>query len=157
MGKRSAEAEAMEIVSLPSPKMAAPKSLTPEQAQIWREMIARTAVFQVGPDNAPVMEELVRHISYSRQIARELDGLGTSSTLKSPKTRTLFIQLARAHAMQTKCIAELATKMRLTPQSINRDPVGVARKEAGASEIKPWDDWNWKSQAPKAPEPHQEN
>jgi hypothetical protein len=59
--------------------------------------------------------ELVRHLSYARQIAEALEAMRrrplTATTVKGAKWRQAFAQLTRA---QTKTIAMLSVKLRLS-------------------------------------------
>jgi hypothetical protein len=84
-----------------------------------------------------VLKELVRHICYSRQIASQLEEI---KDWKGAKNRALFLQLLRAHALESRAISGLSTTLRLTPQSTARDRSEVMRKRE-VEGPKPWDDW----------------
>ena len=90
-----------------------------------------------GGDNAPVLTELVRHISYSRKLGRELEAVQGKS---GPVNRKLMLQLMRAHALQSNRVADLSTRLRLTPQSVNRDKASTLRKNEPSGPL-PWNDY----------------
>jgi len=135
--RQSAESLAAEIVALPAAKLEPPDDITPEQAAIWRGITARLPAEWFSSDNTPVLRELCRHVSYARRIAEELDEVRDR---KGPADRKLFLQLARAHALQSNRIADLSTRLRLTNQSVSRDKTATLRKNEPSGAL-PWRDW----------------
>src|SRR6516164_725800 len=108
MPRQSAEAAALEMVALPAPKLPPPADITEEQATIWRAIVDRLPAAWFGSDNAPVLTELVRHISYARKVAQELEAVQGKS---GPANRKLMLSLLRAHALQSNRIADLSTRL----------------------------------------------
>jgi hypothetical protein len=137
MPRQSAEARSIEMVAMPAAKLAPPAELTEEQAAIWRSIVDRLPPAWFGSDNARVLVELVRHVSYSRKIAAEMDAVAGKL---GPSNRRLFLQLGRAHALQSNRIADLSTRLRLTNQSVNRDRAEVMRKREAEGPM-PWEDY----------------
>jgi hypothetical protein len=133
---RSTEAQPADVVTLPAPKLPPPEDITPEQAQVWRAIVDRLPSAWFA-DSTPLLRELVRHITYARKCAEELEAIRDK---KGPKNRQLFAQLLRAHALQSRAIGDLSTRLRLTVQSADRDKAATMRRRE-VEGPKPWEDW----------------
>src|SRR4029450_8255001 len=97
-----------------------PSDLSVEQSADFRKIVAKFAADYFGADNAPLLAELVKHMSYARQINDEMKTLRSiplSVPLKGEKRRPAFYQLLREAREESRVIGALATKLRLTPQS----------------------------------------
>ncbi len=111
-----------------------PSELTPEQAEEWREIVARMPATWFGRETWPRLCTYCRHVSNARHIARLIedargDDLGD---------RVALMRLNRLLAMQERqssILAGLATCMRLTNQS--RYTARSDASQAGRSVGKP--------------------
>jgi hypothetical protein len=85
-----------------------PADLTSEQRVVWESTVnALRGDWFWGSE--PILKAYCEHVSYSDQIARELNQRGTVDEH--------FADLAALHRAQSGLIVRLATALRLTPQS----------------------------------------
>jgi hypothetical protein len=141
-GRKSLEARAIENVvamscaSSPMKRPKAPKELSSDQKVEWNAIVDRMPEDWLTPETCPILTNLCRHIVYARDFAHELEDLNESfkkicfrlrqehSELEPKEVRALARmqldrrgELAKMHGEQTRMIATLSTKLRLTPQS----------------------------------------
>jgi hypothetical protein len=139
-----------------------PGELEPEQQLEWEAITARLPVDWFTGENIPMLRELCRHISYARELARQVaklraeiqavmegsagDTAGSVGVAESRKIqaglRDELCRLLRSHGYQTERIGNLSTKLRLTKQSrYDASSAYRAAKDAGSVVKKPWLDW----------------
>jgi hypothetical protein len=136
--KIALETQALALPAMRS-KPVAPADLTPEQATDWLKLAGRIPDDVPVEDIAPVLTELARHMSYSRQLAEELAKL-RSSSLRSERTRAQLADLLNLHQRQSMRVAVLSAKLRLTPQVREQSwEFDRRRLRAPAPEFKPWE------------------
>jgi hypothetical protein len=94
-----------------APALPPPPDLTAEQQADW---VRITGAFDPGwfdAGNAPLLVELVRHLSYSRQLGEQLAALRkralTSGSPASGKQLRIFNQLLRAQRAESQVISML--------------------------------------------------
>ena len=113
-------------------------------------------------ENIPMLKELCRHITYARELARQIvkvraeiqafmegsaaDTAGSMGIAERRKIqaglRDELCRLLRSHGYQTERIGNLSTKLRLTKQSrYDASSAYRAAKDAGSAMKKPWLDW----------------
>jgi hypothetical protein len=146
MPRTSAEAHAAIATAIPSERIDPPPGLTEEQAAEWRQIVSRFPPDHFGGENVPLLAELVRHTSFSRQLAEQLARMrNISLTLTTPrgaKQRSLFRQLLSMHVAESKAIMALSVKLRLANSSYRLDS---SRDERASRMVpngpRPWDDW----------------
>ena len=140
----SAEALSAKFYSIQRPKIPPPKQLTEEQAGYWRDILVDVAEGQVRSDSVPVLLDLVRLMSYSAQVAGQLDEMrkrvinGPSPV--SAKSRRIFDQLTKMHREEAHAIATLSTKLRFTVQSREDELVSEKRRQRAPAGPRPWED-----------------
>lgn len=141
----STAAQVAVATAIPSARLGPPSDLTEEQAADWRLIVAKFPPDQFGSDNAPILREFCRHLSYARQIAEALAGMRrrvlTTDTPKVAKQRAIFDQLLKMHAAQSACIVSLATKLRLTPQSYRNARFDERKARTMPDGPRPWEGW----------------
>lgn len=113
-----------------------PADLSTEQAEIWRAIVNAHEAAWFGPGSAPVLAALCRHVVAGRRVA------GWIATLEAAETgldeERWFKLLARQEA-ESKVVAALATRLRLTPQS-RYTPHGAAAAGRKAHDgPRPWE------------------
>jgi hypothetical protein len=146
MPRISGEASAAMMTAISSQPIKPPAGLTEEQAAEWRQIVSRFPPDHFGGENAPLLAELVRHTSISRQLAEQLATMrNISLTLTTPrgaKQRSMFSQLLRMHIAESKAIMSLSVKLRLANSSYRLDSF---RDERASRMVpngpRPWDDW----------------
>jgi len=131
---------------LPGERDPPPSDLTPKQQAIWRGIVADLDRDWFG-ETKPMLKELCAHISYAREIAgrieevrQRLDALPIGSKEEATMSRQLA-SLLRQHGKQSASIANLSTKLRLTPQS-RQSARGSdqKRRRTGWTGRRPWGD-----------------
>jgi hypothetical protein len=123
---------------IPGQKMPAPSGLSaPQQAQ-WEAIVARLPTGWITNENAPLLKELCRHVSFAEELAHDI-GAARAAGVASKELRALL----RAHGYQTTRVASLSGKLRLTQLSrYTRDAEGAAIAARSAPTArKPWTDW----------------
>ena len=128
---------AAQVVSLRplTPRPEPPDELNEEQAAIWRSLIASMPGDWFRPECESLVVALCRHISYSRAIGARLNGL----SLRTAEDMGEFAELARLHKNESQAIANLSTKLRLTPQSRYNSVAASTAVHNAAPSKKPWD------------------
>jgi hypothetical protein len=130
---------------IPSKREPPPKDLTPKQRAIWVE-ITNDLDRDWFSDTAHLLKELVCHIDYARMLAGGIEavrGQLVGLPLGSKEERAMSRQLAtllRSHGKQSAAIANLSTKLRLTPQS--RQSARRADQVRHRTGSRPWE---WQS------------
>jgi hypothetical protein len=122
--------------------MEPPADLNEQQAGIWREIVERMPQDWFSADNAPLLAELCRHVSYARRLAVQIAAVEPRMA-EDKVARLEFCDLLKAHGFQSRQIGNLATKLRLSNQS-RYDPTmaDIGRKGGRPTAVaKPWTDW----------------
>jgi hypothetical protein len=129
---------------IPSKREPAPKDLTSRQRNIWREIVASVDRDWFG-ETKPLLTELVCHIDFARELAAGIERVRARLVdlpLGSKEERAMSRQLAsllRLHGKQSSSIANLSTKLRLTPQS--RQSARRADQVRHRTGPRPWEGW----------------
>ena len=129
---------------IPSQRERPPKDLTPKQQAIWRELVASVDRDWFG-DTRPLLTELCAHIDYARMLAAGIEEVRARLVglpLGSKEERAMSRQLAsllRSHGKQSAAIANLSTKLRLTPQT--RQSARRADQVRNRTGPRPWEGW----------------
>lgn len=120
-----------DVVSIPRPKP--PAELTGEQQGIWWSIVNKLPADHFPPETHLVLVEYVRHAVTARRIAHLKNQIENAESLNLEEYH-LLCKMAEG---ESRCLASLATKMRMTQQSIYS-----ARKTRGPSSEspKPWED-----------------
>jgi len=123
--------------------MSPPENLTAVEASHWCKIVRELRGDWFQPENAALLVQLCRHLANADRLARELRGL-------SPKKEfTRYTKLAKTMQTETRLIAILMQKMRLTQQSRYnylsanqyRNPVTRAKVLTGADgKPRPWNE-----------------
>jgi hypothetical protein len=129
---------------IPSKRERPPKDLTSKQQAIWRELVADLDRDWFS-DTRHLLTELVAHIDYARMLAAAIEEVRARLVglpLGSKEERAMSRQLAgllRQHGKQSASIANLSTKLRLTPQA--RQSARRADQVRNRTGSRPWAGW----------------
>jgi hypothetical protein len=117
MPRPAAELETAPFV-IASPTLPPPADLTEEQAADWRAITSQFESDWFDAGNAPLLTELVRHLSYARQLSEALEAMRrrplTSTTAKGAKGRPTYRQLLAMQRAESQVISMLSVKLRLS-------------------------------------------
>jgi hypothetical protein len=95
-------------------RLDAPADLSTEQAKVWRGVVNSLPADWFSPGSAPVLAALCRHVVAGRRVAGWIARLEEAQD--GLDEERWFKLLARQEA-ESKMVAALATRLRLTPQS----------------------------------------
>jgi hypothetical protein len=144
MARHSAVQQAAASIAIAAPELPPPADLPPEEAVIWREIVGSMPASWFDSGNAPVLVELCRHIVLSRWLAEQLETMRcanlTAATKHGAKQRTIYRRLSQAAREESRLIAALSVKLRLTNSSHRRDErYDDRRRFALGQGPKPWE------------------
>jgi hypothetical protein len=125
---------------IPGQRMPAPSELTDPQRAQWEAVVARLPTGWITNENAPLLKELCRHISFADELARDIELARASD---KPADRKIVLRLMREHGYQTARVASLSTKLRLTHLSRftrSAESAAIASRNSPSARP-PWDDW----------------
>lgn len=108
----------------------APYDLTDEQVDEWRAVVARLPADWFTRETHALLAQYCRHVVRARRIAQLIDQAEKSDPFDVKEYRDLL----RSEEEQSRAIASLATRMRLTQQTTYDKS-----KKKPATGRKPWD------------------
>jgi len=113
----------------------APADLTKEQTEVWREIINEMPADWFGPETAPMLSQYCRHIDAARKVAL-LIGQAEKGEQFAVED---YARLLKMQETESRAIASLATKMRLSQQSkYGARGADTAHRNASVG-VKPWE------------------
>jgi|SRR5262249_15378187 len=110
--------------------LAAPAELTAEETEIWRGFVDRMPPNFFAPPVFPILVNLCRHVRNSRMFARQQRELEKLPHVLDEQHVKLLMALSRAQALESRIIALLSARLKLTPITPHR---------ARPTEQRPWD------------------
>ncbi len=129
------------VVQLRVPERPAPpKSLTREQAEVWREIVASVPADWFPRETHPLLEQLCRHTVEANRIAKLIDEATRQMGERRPGATETYLKLLQAQRRETASLKSLAVALRLSPSSRMRPEVaGRRRQEPAAGDRRPWE------------------
>ena len=113
-------------------RLAAPDDLTEEQSALWKSVVDSKPIDWFAEDSAPLLKEYVRAACMADWMEAQVQAAMTGDDAALLKS---FMQM---RDMESKRVASLATKLRLTQQSrYTPGAAATAEKKAGAAG-RPW-------------------
>lgn len=111
-----------------------PHTLSDRQRALWVQIVAAKPADWFPPETHPMLAALVAHIETFELLEREFRGLDRVDTLE----RVSWLdRLSRLRDRESRAIATLSTKLRLTNQArYTPKAAGTAAKRAGPA---PWE------------------
>ncbi|NIR49991.1 hypothetical protein GWO43_15950 [candidate division KSB1 bacterium] len=104
-----AKKDGVEVVERPAP----PSELTPEQSDIWQDVVESLAADYFTEETFPILTQYCRHVSRARHFSYLVNKMESQKKLDKDEIK-VYRDLCRSEEEQTRAIASLATKMRLT-------------------------------------------
>jgi hypothetical protein len=132
-----------------------PPELRPAERRIWLDVTARLPPEWFTADNSPLLKEMCRHVVFADELAVDAEmvreriaAVRAGSDHESEKmeaieklTKTLH-QMLRSHTSQSRAVANLATKLRLTNQSRWQPLTADNQTRRSVDGPKPWENWS---------------
>lgn len=107
-----------------------PSYMTAAEQEVWTTAVQGLPVEWFRPEQVPLLEQYCVHVCRARDVAAMIRAGG------SPKAGISMADLYRLEMAETKMVAFLATKMRITQQST----LQVRKSKHGGSTVrKPWE------------------
>lgn len=117
------------VVSIERP--VAPSELTDEQKFVWQAIVNSEPADWFTKATRPMLAQYCRHVIRARRLAQLIDRAEQAEEVDIKEYRDLL----RSEEEQSRAIASLATKMRLSQQSTYD-----RKKPKGKGGKKPWED-----------------
>lgn len=114
----------------------APAELTAPQAQVWCRVVATKPADWFQADSQPVLMEYCRAVVLADEIARQVNDFDRAKLVDYEGFR-LWKELTQMQREQSKLVAMLAVRMRLTQQS-KYEARGAATASKRAGLQRPW-------------------
>lgn len=111
--------------------------LTPDQRQVWLETVNARPATWFAAHHKPLLESYCRHVLNARLAAHELSKF-TPEDLADDAGVKRFKTLTQIHELESRAITSLATKMRLTQQSLDKTVAAVADRDFRPDVEDPW-------------------
>lgn len=137
-GRKSAASLAVvQLAGVGVPRVPPPSRLTAAQRSIWLETVNSKPAEWFGPEHAPLLEQYVRHVVSARVLAEQIAEFDPE-WLKDDEGLKRYERLLRMHELEGRAASSLATRMRITQQSVYRaDKAATLAGKVTAR--KPWE------------------
>lgn len=109
-----------------------PHHLTDEEVEVWHSVVNSEPADWFTPGNAPMLAQYCRHVIQAHRIADLIERATGDPKLKI----TAYDRLLKIQERESRCIASLATKMRISQQATTNHR---GNKKPSASS-KPWEE-----------------
>lgn len=151
-GRKSA-ARLATVTTLPGQRPAAPKSLTPGEAKVWKATVATKPANWFTADSHPLLIGYCRAVVMADQLSVELVTVAVMLTAAGASTEEGALkafaiafgmrkELLKQRNAEVDKITSLARSMRLTQQSrLKAETANTAHRDANGSNVtalKPW-------------------
>lgn len=131
----------VETIRRPEP----PQDLTDDEAKEWRAVVNRLPADWFPAETLPMLGQYCRHTVAARRVAsmiEQLDGLMAAEIKDGAKAAEVVLssaktldRLLKMQERESRCIASLATKMRISQQTT----YDKSRKKGAITPKKPWE------------------
>lgn len=118
---------ALEIV----PRQKPPPELIDEEVEVWAAIVGNEPADWFSPSTVPLLAQYCRHIVQAKRVAELIE----RATGDRDLSVTDYERLLRMQANESRAIAQLATKMRISQQSTINQRGNQNQKAAR----KPWE------------------
>src|SRR5690625_4110297 len=133
-GRKSAGELAVASPVLVQPRPDAPVELTPEQADVWNEVVDALPADWFTAETHPLLIQYWRHTIEARRIAQLTDQQCAGAELEVATCAALL----RMQARETTALKSMASSMRLSQQSSRRDDNAATAKK-NRTVTRPWE------------------
>lgn len=134
---RKSVAELAVVPMVPGRRPDPPPDLNEAESVYWRETVATKPAEWWKADTQILLKAYCR-ASVQHDVISELIGAMKPRTIKTDKGWPKYERMRKLQASTSAELAQLATKMRLTPQS-RYTAQSAATADAKASRARPWD------------------
>ena len=133
-GRKSAGELAVASPVLVQPRPDAPVELTPEQADVWNEVVDALPADWFPAETHSLLVQYCRHTVEARRIAQLID----QECARPDLDVATYAALLRLQARETTALKSMASSMRLSQQSSRRDDNSATAKK-NRTVRRPWE------------------
>ena len=130
MGKKSTESLSIAVVSIPV-RATAPADLNARQAELWNDVTGTKPPEWFEADSIPLLKAYVVCVDLHEKLSAQINDMVV--------TNPDIIPLIKLQESQSRTMATLAVKMRLTQQSRYTPGAAATANKKAASGLKPWE------------------
>jgi hypothetical protein len=110
-----------------------PEKLPPKERALWNEIVGAMPINHFGPENQHLLRMLCSHAITAEVVADKL-----AKARASGEDLKKVDLLSGIHARSSKAIADLSTKLKLTPRS-KMSQEKASHQQRLASQVRPWE------------------
>ena len=137
-GPRSAAALAT-VSTITEARPPPPEHLTPEQAELWVVITNALPAGWFKKEAHALLAVYCQHVSTAQKLGKQIDAF-QDPWLNEPEGFDRFSKLLKLRETETRAMAALATRMRITQQSRYMPTAAARMAEKHRDGWKPWDD-----------------
>lgn len=135
-GRKSVDALSV-VTSIPGQRLEPPAALSEREAGVWRAIVATKPHDWFNADTIPLLMDYCRAAVAADDLAGEIRKF---KKIPSGAKFARYVALRKLQDQNTRIMATLATKMRLTQQSrYTPQAASTANRRAGGDSAKPWE------------------
>lgn len=117
-----------------APRMQKPPELQNEEAEIFLQIVNSEEAAWFSPSSTPLLVQYCRHVVQARRIAELLE----KHFGHSEPGWNLYADLLKQQRAESAALAQLATKLRISPQALRNDRGHLHSPAASESRPVPW-------------------
>lgn len=134
MARKSSESKlVVAVTSLPT-RLSPPSDFPLAESEVWKSVVATKPIDWFQADSAPLLSEYCRAVVMADRLAMMIEAAMTAPDEDGPSLKDLL----KLRDMESRRVATLAVKMRLTQQS-RYTPMASATADRKAGGIRPWE------------------
>lgn len=132
-GRKSADALSVATISDLSavPRVKLPAHLAAAQAEVWQRVVDAMPADWFGKANVDVLNVYCQAVVDERRLSQLIESVAADEEMDMAQ----YLDLVKRHGEQGSRVTALATKLRLTPQSLTNHRGNVQKKAVR----KPWE------------------
>lgn len=135
-GRRSV-GDLLTVVPVSGQRLAAPTSLTAEQAEEWAAIVDSLPADYFRPGDVPLLAAYCVAASLYKRAAADLEARGL--TLTDDKGRELVNPVHQILTSQASAMAQMAIKLRLCPSARYSEKQAATKTGDSAKPARPWE------------------
>jgi phage terminase small subunit len=118
-----------------------PDYLTARQQEEWRQVVASMPNGWFGRETHGLLTAYCRHHSNAKVVAEQIDTLNPNA-LREAEGLEVYDKLSKILEREQRALSSLATRLRLTPQSLLRAETAATRVANAPTGPMPWEGYD---------------
>ncbi|PIZ30001.1 MAG: hypothetical protein COY40_05600 [Alphaproteobacteria bacterium CG_4_10_14_0_8_um_filter_53_9] len=143
-GRKSLASLSTSVVELPeslagrNTRLQPTATLGPAERAVWMDVVNDQPANSFTQAHSHIMEMYCRHVVHSRIISTQLASV-TPASLKTMLGLERYEVLLKLHERETRSASALATRLRITRQSIDQKTIARTLRDKPSARNKPWE------------------